>query len=536
MKARSEEGPQGQYLASVVRSDCGNCGRTMLRAHRVHHGVSYCDICYPTNFPPRTCEVCGKVARAHKNNPSPVCRQCLLEERTCLRCGKLTPRAALRVGDRVACASCAHYYRTPRSCDTCGTSSTRLSRARGFPERGQMCEKCLRKAVGATCSHCHKHRSMFFMTLAHEHLCKSCCEHSSPSHVCPDCGVSVGGAGLAPCLACSIKRTNSRQQVAVQPMLATQLARQLHEEFNRWGNETHRASKVAANASRYLDFVMRIDIALQRGQQFGQELLLQTFSTEELRRMGLLAQFLAEQGFLQLDAAARRQRSDHNLIQEKLQASAEQSWGDDVQRFDAALEARSKPLNVRSRRAYIYAAISLLEYAKVRCAVQLTQASVDGLTRKKPGLRASLTPFLAHLALQHGLVLKVPAKKAVSPPSLLPQARTVRALMDALAGGHSEAARLALTAALLAKLLNVDLEGMLKLRHMDVSWPIGDCIRLEGRWVQLPEAVWSMVRALRSPQHAQGVDVDPWVFPGRTFTDCLSTAAVAYHLRKHVMT
>lgn len=532
MNASSEVGPEGKYLAHVTKPSCDNCGRPMQRAHRIHHGVSYCSICYPTNFPSRTCEVCGKSARSHKNNPSPVCRQCLQESRTCLRCGKLTPRADLRVGDRVACASCAPYYRPPRPCDTCGTLSSRLSRAQGFSERGQMCEKCLRKTVKATCSHCHKHRGMFFMTLAGAHLCKSCCEHGLPSHACPGCGETVGGVGLAPCLACSIKNSNFRRQAAVQPMLETPQAKQLHAEFTHWGNNTHRASKVATNASRYLEFIMRIDNALQRGQQLGQELLMQEFSTEELRRMGLLAQFLAEQGTLQLDSTARRQRSDLNLIQNKLQSSVGQSWGNALQGFNAAMDAQPKELNVRSRKAYLHAAISLLGDANVRRAEQLTQACVDGFIRKKPGLRASLGPFLTYLAQQHGLVLKTPRKKAISPPSLLPQARAVRALMDALAGGISEAARLALTAALLAKLLNADLEKILQLRHMDVIWPTGDCIRLDGQWLQLPEAVWPIVRALEAPPGTNG---NSWAFPGRSFTDCLSTAAVNYHRRKHLM-
>lgn len=535
MKASADDTSQGKYLAKILRPDCGNCGRPMERAHRIHHGVSYCDICYPTNFPPRTCEVCGKVARAHKNSPSPICRQCLLEGRTCLRCGKLTPRAALRVGDRVACASCAHYYRVPRPCDTCGTPSTQLSRARGFPERGQMCEKCFRQTVGATCSHCHKHRSMFFMTLTGEQWCKSCCEHDLPSHICPDCGVAVSGAELGPCLACAIKRANFRRQAAVRPMLETQPARQLHTEFIRWGNETHRASKLAVNASRYLEFIIRIDIALQRGHSLGQELLLQTFSTEELRRMGLLSQFLAEQGIFQLDAISRRQRSDHNLIQEKLLASAQQTWGNDIRGFYAALETRPKQLKLRSRKAYLHAAISLLDYANVSRAKELTQISVNGFIRKRPGLRASLTPFLAHLAQLHGMTLRIHAKKVALPPSLLPQARVVRAWMDALTGGISETARPALTAALLARLLNVDLEKVLQLRHSDVSWPVGDNIRLEGRWLHLPDAVWPIVRAIESPLHSRESDRDPWIFPGRIFTDCLSTAAVAYHVRKHVM-
>lgn len=536
MKPTFEQGAYRTNPKQGFRRDCDNCGRSMQHAHRIHHGVSYCSICYPVSFPPRTCEVCGKVARAHKNNPSPVCRQCLLVERTCLRCGKLTPRAGLRVGDRVACASCVPYYRSPRPCDTCGTLSSRLSRARAFPQRGQMCEKCLRKTMAATCSNCRKHRGMYFMTLAKEHLCKQCCEYNAPFHACPDCGVEVGGVGPTPCLKCSIKRTNIHKQEAVQPMLVTDGAKKLHADFIRWGNETQRASLLATNASRYLQFVMRIDIALQGGSYcLGQKVLLQTFSTEELRRMGLLAQFLAEYGFLKIDAGARRQRSDQSLVEQKLHASVGKSWGRDVQKFDESLQERVKPLHVRSRKAYLHAAISLLEHAKVRYAVQLKQAAVDELVKKKPGLRASLTPFLSHLMQLHGMSMAVPKKPAKKPESLLPLARTVRSLLDVLAGNLPRSARLALIATLLKKLLNTSLSEVLRLRHVDVDWKYADKIRVRGVWVQLPADVVPFVRSLQSEHHADGTDVDPWVFPGRVLTDSLSVEAVTYHVRKHLM-
>lgn len=535
MKSSFEKRGLSKHSMQAVRLDCGNCGRAMQNAHRIHHGVSYCGICYPVNFPPRTCGVCGKVARSHKNNPSPVCRQCLLADRTCLRCGRLTPRAGLRVGDQVACASCAPYYRSPRPCETCGTPSSRLSRARGFPQRGQMCDKCLRKTVAATCSNCHKHRRMYFMTLAREYVCKQCCEFNAPSHACPDCGVTVGGVGSMPCFDCSFKRTNTRKQEAVQHLLVTDAAKQLHADFIRWGNETERVSSLVMNASRYLQYVMRIDAALQRSiYPLGQEVLLQTFSTEELRQMGLLMQFLAEHGFLKIDAGARRQRSDQNLVEEKLQVSARKSWSGDVQRFDVSLQERAKQLHVRTRRVYLHAAMSLLEHAKVRHAVHLTQTSVDELLRKKPGLRASLTPFLSHLTQLHRLNLKAPKKAAKHSASLLPLARTVRDLLDVLSSDLPRPARLALTATLLKNLFNLTLGEVLRLRHEDVDWKCADKIRIRGKWVQLPMNLVPIVRALQFAQHVVGSDAHLWVFPGRVLTDCLSTGSVTYHLRKYL--
>nr|MBS3721269.1 hypothetical protein [Delftia sp. PE138] len=534
MTQSKADGSPGQYFAHALRSACGNCGRSMDKAHRIHHGVKYCSICYPAVFPPRTCQICGETARAHKHATSSVCGKCARQDRTCLRCGRLTPQAALRVGDRVACASCAPYYRTSRPCDTCGTPSARLSRSRGFPERGQMCERCLRKVTQATCSHCHKHRTQYFMTLAGCHLCSKCCELDGPSHDCPDCGSRVQGTGFSPCFSCSIKRGNVKRQQSAQHMLVTQQAKQLYADFTQWGNSSQRASKLAAHASRYLQFITRIDIALQQASvPLDQAVLLETFTTQELRQMGLLMQFLVEQGAFLQDAAARRQNSDEALVQSKLKGATGKPWAADLQAFDTALAQRQKPLNVRSRKSYLSAAIALLTAAKVGRATQLKQEAVDALLRSKPGLRASLTPYLSHLASRHGMRLKVPGKRTAPRQSLLPQARYARLLMDAIAGKPPRPTELSLTATLLAHLLNVPLTQILQLRHQDVDWATGLQMRLKDRWMEVPQEVGAFVRALQSPEHLGGSDFNPWVFPGRLISDCLSTSAVSYHLRKY---
>ena len=90
-------------------------------------------------------------------------------------------------------------------------------------------------------------------------------------------------------------------------------------------------------------------------------------------------------------------------MQSKLKGATGKPWAADLQAFDTALAQRQKPLNVRSRKSYLSAAIALLTAAKVGRATQLKQEAVDALLRSKPGLRASLTPYLSHLASRHGM-------------------------------------------------------------------------------------------------------------------------------------
>lgn len=524
-------GIDGTYLARARSSDCGNCGQEMDKAHRIHLGTGYCSICYPRIFPPRPCHVCGKAARAHRNDTSPTCGSCLREDRSCLRCGKLTPKASLRVGQQVACAVCARYYRAPEPCDMCAVPSARLSRSTAFPQKGRMCEKCLRAAVGATCSHCRRHRTVNFMTLDRKPLCKACCASPEATHLCPDCDSRVNGTGVSPCMPCAIKRSNVVKQLGAQQVLESQAVRQLYADFTRWGNETGRASKLAASAPRYLQFLVKLDAALKReNAELHEDLILEVFSTEELRQMGLLAQHMAETGFLNDDAAARRRRSDERLLASKREAIAGQSWAENIERFEKALSAREPPISLRTRKSYVHAAIALMTQSKVSRASQVGQGAVDSLVARKPGLRASLTAFLTHLGEIHGLRLKLKPKSR-KPVPLVRQAKYVRAILDALESDVDRPARLALTAKLLSKLLNTPMDRILQLRHSDLNIADFSRLKLNGQWLQLPEQLHPILAALPSSDWRAGVDVDPLLFEGRMLMDSLSTSAVDHHVK-----
>ena len=524
-------GIDGTYLARARSSDCGNCGQEMDKAHRIHLGTGYCSICYPRIFPPRPCHVCGKAARAHRNDTSPTCGSCLRADRSCLRCGKLTPKASLRVGQQVACAACAHYYRAPEPCDVCAAPSARLSRSTAFPQNGRMCDKCLRAVVGATCSHCGKHRTVNFRTLDRKPLCRTCCASPGATHACPDCEKRVNGIGLGPCMPCGIKRSNVAKQLGAQQVLESPAVRQLYAEFTRWGNETGRASKLAAGASRYLPFLAKLDTALVRANaELHEDLIYEVFSTEELRQMGLLAQHMAETGLLNDDAVARRRRSDERLLASKRQAIAGRSWAEDIERFEKNLSVREPPISLRTRKSYVHAAIALMTQSKVLRASQIGQGALDSLVAKKPGLRASLTAFLAHLSEIYGLRLNLKPKSR-KPVPLVRQAKYVRAILDALASDVDRPARLALTAKLLCKLLNTPMDRILQLRHSDLDNQDFRRLKLNGNWLELPEQLRTILAALPSPDWRAGVDLDPLLFEGRMLMDSLSTSAVDYHVK-----
>lgn len=523
---------EGAYLARARKPDCGNCGQEMVKAHRIHLGTGYCSTCYPKIFPARTCHVCGKSARAHRNDETPTCGACLRNDRSCLRCGKLTPRAGIRVGERVACEVCAPYYRQPEQCEMCPNMSTRLSRSTAFPEKGRMCEKCRRSLHDATCSHCGKHRTINFMTLDRKPFCKACCGSPRASHACPDCKSVVKGSGDAPCMLCSIKRSNVRRQLGVQSLFATPQVQELNTEFTQWCNDSGRASKLAGGASHYLPFLAKLDVALQqRPGALTRELVIEVFSTEELRQMGILAKYLSETGLLSDDALVRRRRSDERMIASMLSTIENQPWAVEIHGFQKELASRETPLALRTHKAYLRAAISLLMHAKVVRASQIPQKAVNSMILKTPGQRASLSPFLAHLTTAYGSTLKV-KNKVSKPTPAVRHAKYVRRLLDAMESAVERPARLAITAGLLSKLLNAPMEQVLQMRHSDLDLEKFEQVRLGDEWVRLPERIHPILRELPSEQWKSGLDADPFLFAGRLLMDGLSVTGARHHIKQ----
>lgn len=524
----------GTYLgASVRKAECGDCEREMVKAHRVHLGTGYCSNCYPRIFPVRTCEMCGGSARSHKAEDHPVCRSCRLAQQTCLRCSKPTPRAALRVGNRVACASCARYFQPAQACERCSEMAQRLTRVSGHEHLGRMCDRCVRAVKCATCAQCAKHRTVCLMLLDGKPICKPCSQTLGSTHSCPDCGTSVGGVGNARCLSCSIKRSNWVKAQSAADMMADSRAQHLALGFVGWGNDSGRENIVATSFARYAQALMRIDNAVAGSDAaIDNAFLLKTFTTEELRSMGLLTQYFGETGILTADGRARDEATLERLIERQLTAVEGKPWAQDVQRFYKSLQARERPLSLRTFKSYLNVAIQMLEHSKVTRAAQLTKATVEKYLRKSPGSAASATAFISFLRDSRLVSIEL-VMGAKAPPNLKQSAKQVRRLQDRLQEVRERRSRLPLIAKLLAVLFGSTLEEVLRMR-MDQLQVHGDGARvlLNDKWIDAPEEIAGLVCELAQVADKGVPTGQAWVFPGRMVSDHLSAAAVKYHLDK----
>jgi hypothetical protein len=518
-------------LAAGEHRTCGECGKGIAKAQRIHKGVPICVSCYHRIFMKKHCSRCGSQTVVHKNDPAPICHACVIKDRSCLRCGKLVVRAGLLIGDQAACASCAPYFRDKKPCPRCDTLSARLSRVAGLCEE-PVCETCQRRLSYATCGHCGKSRKQHFCRLNREILCKVCTEEPDACHDCPDCGTLVGGAGDAPCLACATKRSLRKKQHFLRSTLTNDIAVSLSAEFIDWACNGGHAAKVSQGFAAYAEFFTRIE-ASSVGM-VNDEAVKKHFSVEELRRLGYVTQFLSEQGYLLASGADRQAWSEERRIDDILQEAKTLPCGDVLVEYAAWLDGRTgKPLAIRTKRVYLRASTSWLSHAAIIDLDQLANSHLQAFLKASPGQRASLTSFLHFLGERYGVLLKVESRKKKKGKSIESRkAQLAERLLSALQQDFPVKTKQACLAKLLSTLYTLPLETVLALPRKAVT--------TDGKKMQLVvHEVVINLDARITPflsyyllEAGSAGRRDDRLFQGRNTSDSLSTSAVVFHLKK----
>lgn len=508
---------------------CSGCGKSIDKAKKISGGSPYCDRCYDRLFVRAECTKCAASVRIMAADPAPICGTCSREGRLCVRCEKPVPRAGIRVGNGVACASCAPHYRIAEPCERCQTPSSKLSRIVGVTEE-RICPACRSKELNATCSCCGKHRPRHAITSTGKAVCKACAESPDAAHICPDCGISVGGTGEAPCLRCSFIRSLRRREAGLSKLLKQGAGIVLLAAFSDWCTRTDRSAKALAGFDIYAVAIARLDAALSADGVVDQALVASQFTHEELRRTGVFAQFLAEVG-LHPPPQDLKDRTENKKLAVLLAGIRGETFEKPVLSYLAALESGDRTLSRRSVRTYADAAIRLWASVNARNSRSITQEEVDSFLRRQPGYRNSISAYLGFLSSSQATTarLKVPKKKC--PPQSIRVARTaVEELQQKLKSSISQNARTAITGELLAELFGVHLNSILTLKHGDVrESPAGIEVNLGG-WIAMSDEIGHWVRKVWQLKGAASAPTD-WLFPGRVIASPLSAAAVNYHLR-----
>lgn len=401
---------------------CDECGRSMLKAHRIHKGSEYCGTCYKRLFIPKDCAHCTKATRVHRNAiEPPVCRSCLIARRTCLRCRKAVPRAGLIVDGRAVCGACAPYFRDKTPCAHCGQLSSRLSTAPNHGVHEKICDQCRNKLTHRTCSVCGRYRPVVGFTSDDDPYCKACVPESPTSHLCPNCGDTVHGSGSGKCSSCLVRGRIRREAALLSLTLNHDWARDLYVQFAEWlcSRESTSIGLVAAFAA-HLPFFERLDVTFANLALVTDKSLLQHFGAAKLREHLLAARFLEEVHVVRIDEADKAESAELNRIAEKLLSTRNESWGTDLKEYVAWLKGTATP--TRTIRLYLTAAAKFCAFCKNNASA-FTGEDIHQFLRRHSGSRASLFKWVSFSRSMKGRDVYMPTltRPATTTPRTVPQ-------------------------------------------------------------------------------------------------------------------
>ena len=515
---------------SVGARQCGECGHDMAKAHKVHAETALCQRCYQRLFKQRKCIQCDGPMRALAQDPEPMCVSCLKTGRACLRCERPVPNAGLIFKGKPVCPSCAPYFREARPCPRCGKLSSRLSRIVGLTDE-QVCDSCRRKLVCATCSVCGKHRERFALAPDGKPLCKQCVANPEASHICPDCGKVIGGMGNTPCLPCGMIRSLRKKADALVGILQNADARRLLQEFVEWVMVRQSASQVLRPLPKVVEMVGRVERLVQDFGVLTPAAIEKALTTEEIRRAGLFAMFLAEQGLIARSAQDRAAASDVRRIDMALSEIRGRPWEKAIRQFADELDGPARKLSPRSRRVYLRAAVELMTFAHIEEISELRDEHIRKFLRSKPGHRASLFSWVTFVGETCGHGLRIPKKPQRKEPTIKAVADRVGRLVLATRSAKTKEARRAYVAKLLSVLYGVPLERVLSMQRAKMDISDGKTkLLFEDSWVDVESPVDELLSDAVGEPCTGGVVVR--LFPGRMGNDGLSVGAVQYHLQK----
>lgn len=466
---------------------CDECGRTIVKAHRIFENKDYCASCYPRVFVKRPCSACGATARVHRNaSGAPLCRPCTLADRVCIRCEKPVPRAGILSDGKPVCPSCAPHFRIPHPCPSCGSLSTRLSAMPSLGIVDKICESCRRKTEHKTCSVCRKHRKVAATSEDGRACCAACIPGQATTHCCPTCGVQVAGAGTSRCRSCSNLDRIIRESDLLAAALTRDWVRDLCRRFAMWLHDRQPGSPGLINVFRpHQIFFERLDAQFSNPEELIESSLLATFGAAGLRKHALPSLFLADKLGIRISADRKSESADADRIAEKLRSAKKHPWGKLLNDFAGKL--KESDVSMRTARLYLSTAEAFCSTAKPSLN-GWPEGSISRFLYNKPGLRANLYRFVGHCKSAYGWQVSMPPKTGAKGRTTLPKTVSHLArLLEKVTDIGIESADKRILARIIAKALALPAAVVMQSHRSDFNKETtGIVFRVNGETIEIP--------------------------------------------------
>lgn len=414
---------------------CDNCGALIDKAVRVHQGADYCRTCYGQNFVACQCGRCGGPLRRHRLAPiGGACGPCERAERVCLRCGRLTPKAARLVNGQAVCGGCVSHFNEEEKCSICGRLSRRMFSSlllgKDKPRGGDVvdechdtglaaggkpiCQPCRNKDTHATCSVCRKHRRVSARREGRP-LCAACAAPVPLTHPCPSCGTEVPGDGHGRCSPCMQLDLALKRAKVLRAGLERDWCLELWDAFvERMTTPPAPIAKASARLGASMAYFQQIDAAFERRDALNAESLHAAIASPTHRKHLLAYRFMLEHigagEAAQATAAeqARDKSNESRRLTEVLARAKGRPYEEVLQAYVAALQGAN--VSAKTVRLYAGVAQSFCERSGVTSLQAWKTQAVVRFLSDTPGAANSLSRFVSHCRATYGWDVVMPSK------------------------------------------------------------------------------------------------------------------------------
>lgn len=420
-----------------LKQQCDECGRDMLKAHRIQSGRRFCGTCYQRVFESRQCPKCGVLGRLPKSDPNAICRQCV-KDAPCARCGKTEYKIGKVTQFGPVCNSCSVYFRPPRLPGQAMIGGEAQQSVESHDPTGS--------DLG-TCQDCRRHRTLAISPEGRK-LCAACLRDGLVP--CPCCGVDMPAGSGNSCEDCYWRNTYLKRLGLDEAGLSSSLFVQLFHQFGMWLVGQVTAQKAALTIHGYFPFFYEMEKRWGKVPSYAQ--LLIHFTAEGLRRVRLPMRWLSETMQVAVDAQEREDASDLRriaVIVASLPAGTPAARA--LTAYTAELQTRvaAGRVSIRTVRLALRPAASLLATGE-KSGFQLpTQDALDSYLLNVPGQKASVFGFVSFMNSHHAanLVVRVDEQKTRSMRRKQLEAEMVKLLEDGQRDNTFEAEWMALSLA-----------------------------------------------------------------------------------------
>lgn len=481
--------------------NCDSCGESLTNWDYRYRGKHYCRKCYDIDFSLQTCSVCGRQRKISIDLTIPICKTCQVKDKPCIRCGKTEYAYGKITADGPVCNSCSKYFREPKQCMSCGTSSISVSN-RNFIDGSikQVCRSCYNKTL-PICYRCGKQRKAYSHDANDHPICEICVTEGERE--CAQCGKPFPAGKGRMCRDCTYENTLQRKARYGSKALSPYMS-ELYVGFAQWLKQRRGVLFAAVHLNRYLSYFSKLDDLAERLNRipvYGEVVAELTVATT--RANLLVTLFLDQEKIIPIDRKVQEEYANIDMITRYCERFEEGTCPQKaIDGYLQTLESKGVRTSIRSVRLAVGSAANLLSYVECLGELKINTNVLHGYLWKYPGQRSSITGFMNYLNRQYHLNLEIPEWK--HPELSSPQKGRMQLkqlLIDLLRSPiQSEEYQNKLIRTAIAYLHGVDVPEKICLGIQDIKQKKnGDLIiRFAGREFYLPKEIVFFLKTFRT--------------------------------------